>query len=171
MEEFQWLAQSRPLPFFVTSVAFCSICCCWFSAPIRREPFKSVGGLLVCSLDDGQQGSRLDLGPKWGHSRSWRNWQTHQLEGLAGAISCRFKPCRPHSKTKALEARFQGFLFVVTRFSGLKAVVTNDRAPLPHSARSARPSIGAAVGNPDPGNQCSTTKRLPTGFQRSIRSS
>src|SRR5262245_19990824 len=28
--------------------------------------------------------------------RSWRNWQTHQLEGLAPAMACRFNPCRPH---------------------------------------------------------------------------
>jgi hypothetical protein len=28
--------------------------------------------------------------------RSWRNWQTHQLEGLAPARAWRFKPSRPH---------------------------------------------------------------------------
>src|SRR5690242_14955360 len=27
----------------------------------------------------------------------WRNWQTHQLEGLAGATPCRFKSCLGHS--------------------------------------------------------------------------
>ncbi len=26
----------------------------------------------------------------------WRNWQTHQLEGLAGATPCRFKSCPGH---------------------------------------------------------------------------
>src|SRR5688572_6290695 len=61
-----------------------------------------------------------------GLSRSWRNWQTHQLEGLAGAISCRFKPCRPHSKTKALEARFQGFFDYRSDASGPRRVA--DRA-------------------------------------------
>ena len=29
-------------------------------------------------------------------TRKWRNWQTHQLEGLAVAIPCRFKSYLPH---------------------------------------------------------------------------
>ena len=28
--------------------------------------------------------------------RQWRNWQTHQLEGLAGAIPWRFESSLPH---------------------------------------------------------------------------
>ena len=28
--------------------------------------------------------------------REWRNWQTHQLEGLAGAILCEFKSRLAH---------------------------------------------------------------------------
>jgi hypothetical protein len=31
-----------------------------------------------------------------GYPRAWRNWQTHQLEGLAGAIPWRFKSSRSH---------------------------------------------------------------------------
>src|SRR6185436_13473627 len=30
----------------------------------------------------------------------WRNWQTHQLEGLAVAIPCRFKSCLRHHCSK-----------------------------------------------------------------------
>ena len=30
------------------------------------------------------------------HLRKWRNWQTHQLEGLAGAIPWRFESSLPH---------------------------------------------------------------------------
>ncbi|VTR91423.1 unnamed protein product [Gemmata massiliana] len=35
----------------------------------------------------------------------WRNWQTHQLEGLAGAIPCRFKSCLRHLKVRRRYAR------------------------------------------------------------------
>src|SRR5437763_34918 len=40
-----------------------------------------------------------------------------------------------------------------------------------HWMRSAIPSTAAPVGNWEAGNQCSTMKRLPTGVQRSARSS
>ena len=30
------------------------------------------------------------------HVRGWWNWQTRQLEGLLGAISCRFNSCPAH---------------------------------------------------------------------------
>src|SRR5205814_1586662 len=49
----------------------------------------------LASLDAESLGHTL----KAAFLRSWRNWQTHQLEGLAVAIPCRFKPCRPHSVT------------------------------------------------------------------------
>jgi hypothetical protein len=32
--------------------------------------------------------------------RSWRNWQTHQLEGLAVAIPWWFESTRPHTFSK-----------------------------------------------------------------------
>ena len=49
-------------------------------------------------------GGNLDWLGKWlrlsfglpTNSREWRNWQTHQLEGLAVAIPCRFKSCLAH---------------------------------------------------------------------------
>src|SRR5580704_10257799 len=37
-------------------------------------------------------------------SPEWRNWQTHQLEGLAGAIPCRFKSCLRHLVFKGFAA-------------------------------------------------------------------
>jgi hypothetical protein len=41
--------------------------------------------------------------------RSWRNWQTHQLEGLAVAIPWWFESTRPHQifRKNFLLARFE----------------------------------------------------------------
>ena len=33
----------------------------------------------------------------------WRNWQTHQLEGLARATSCRFKSCPGHFQPRSTD--------------------------------------------------------------------
>jgi hypothetical protein len=41
--------------------------------------------------------------------RSWRNWQTHQLEGLAVAIPWWFESTRPHQF-------FLDFLYWLSRF-------------------------------------------------------
>src|SRR5690242_16778794 len=72
---------------------------------VTREPggVQKVTILGKSSPLDGRNwGRRLDcpasLGPRepCKHSREWRNWQTHQLEGLAGAISWRFKSSLAH---------------------------------------------------------------------------
>ena len=38
-----------------------------------------------------------------GDVRSWRNWQTHQLEVLAVVIPWRFESSRPHHPIRGLE--------------------------------------------------------------------
>ena len=39
----------------------------------------------------------------FGDVRSWRNWQTHQLEVLAVVIPWRFESSRPHHPIRGLE--------------------------------------------------------------------
>jgi hypothetical protein len=60
--------------------------------PIGRLPFPG---------DDSQ---RIHLSfIIFGDVRSWRNWQTHQLEVLAVVIPWRFESSRPHHPIRGLE--------------------------------------------------------------------
>src|SRR5580698_1995095 len=64
--------------------------------------------------------------------RSWRNWQTHQLEGLAVAIPWWFESTRPH--TYFIKLGFIGVLSVFnkirTRQSGSKWTEWDSRVRL-----------------------------------------
>jgi hypothetical protein len=50
-------------------------------------------------------------------TRKWRNWQTHQLEGLAIARSCRFKSYLPHHSTQAGSAGLRFYMLRLTPFT------------------------------------------------------
>ena len=71
-----------------------------------RVPVSNSSGSLL-RLDESAKGRRLDCRQNATVSREWRNWQTHQLEGLAVAIPCRFKSCFPH-RSKVAGHRFRG---------------------------------------------------------------
>ncbi len=60
----------------------------------EREPESDAGDAGAGQVvDDRAAGRRIVLSPL---SRKWRNWQTHQLEGLAVAIPWEFESPLPH---------------------------------------------------------------------------
>src|SRR5262245_46003349 len=56
----------------------------------------------------------------WPTARKWRNWQTHQLEGLAVAIPWGFESPLPHHFDSVIRADFDG------RREGRTAGLTQD---------------------------------------------
>src|SRR5437016_12548632 len=90
---------------------------------ILSNPWRRAASLDVVS-------STLTL--KAAFLRSWRNWQTHQLEGLAPARAWRFKPSRPHSFSMAhtRKRRESRRMQAVTADTGRTAASKKARAML-----------------------------------------
>ena len=59
--------------------------------------------------------------------RQWRNWQTHQLEGLAVAIPWRFESSLPHQQNShnilALKGTFLRYPSVTDSFTLLQSML------------------------------------------------
>ena len=63
-------------------------------------------------------------------TRKWRNWQTHQLEGLAIAISWGFESPLPHQPSLTLVKQSVSYGWQATRRLSAVALAKADRHPL-----------------------------------------